>query len=536
MSILSPRLALAAVLVASALVIALPAGRAPVWDQNEARYMLLARDILERGRWLIPDLRGDPHLNKPQLFFWSVALASMAGGEVTERTAALPGVLSAVATVAAVLAIATRAWGWQAGALAALALTTTLGFFAVAHHGQSDLMVAAWSTWALYCLLGARRSGWRLGPVLGFWVCVAGATMSKGPVGLAALGAGLISVAATHGWRSLGRLRPVIGLAVLALLLTPWWVTFLIAHRAGFAEIVVGEYGVWVFRRGLLTRLESLWVLAYFLPWTLFLAAAVVWWRCAAPDAERRAVGWWALAMGAMIGLSGIHRVRYLVPIYPGLALLVAEFIARARDDRGIALLRRATFGFVALALIVAGLGLTPLLDQIGSEGRPWVPDTLGERSLAVAVLLGSALAAIAVLRHRAFAAVGLAVALGVGGVLVIEGVRYPGRFARDFDVRPLTTAARRLTPPGAAVAAYPDIPLTYDFYLRVPVVELSDDAVARLVADPPRGALIASPRGWGRLAPHAHAAWQIVATQRLGGKPMLVLGHDGARPPSRAP
>jgi 4-amino-4-deoxy-L-arabinose transferase-like glycosyltransferase len=136
--------------VASALVIALPAGRAPIWDPNEARYMLLARDILEHGRWLIPDLRGEPYLNKPQLFFWSVALASMPGGEVTERTAALPGVLSAVATVTAVLAIGTRTWGWRAGALAALALTTALGFFSVAHHGQSDLMVAAWSTWARY--------------------------------------------------------------------------------------------------------------------------------------------------------------------------------------------------------------------------------------------------------------------------------------------------------------------------------------------------------------------------------------------------
>jgi 4-amino-4-deoxy-L-arabinose transferase-like glycosyltransferase len=56
---------------------------------------------------------------------------------------------------------------------------------------------------ALYCLLEARRSGWRLGPVLGFWMCVAGATMSKGPMGLAALGAGAVSVAATDGWRGL---------------------------------------------------------------------------------------------------------------------------------------------------------------------------------------------------------------------------------------------------------------------------------------------------------------------------------------------
>src|SRR2546430_15546800 len=100
MSVLRSRLALVAVLAFAALVVGLPAGQAPLWDPNEARYMLLARDILEHGRWLVPDLRGEPYLNKPQLFFWSVAAASLPGGEVTEWTAAPPAGLSSVRAVA----------------------------------------------------------------------------------------------------------------------------------------------------------------------------------------------------------------------------------------------------------------------------------------------------------------------------------------------------------------------------------------------------------------------------------------------------
>ena len=94
------RLVGVAVLAFTALVVGVPAGRAPLWDPNEARYMLLARDILDRGGWFIPDLRGEPYLNKPQLFFWSIAVASLPGGEVTEWTAALPAVVSSIATVA----------------------------------------------------------------------------------------------------------------------------------------------------------------------------------------------------------------------------------------------------------------------------------------------------------------------------------------------------------------------------------------------------------------------------------------------------
>jgi len=124
------RLVGVAVLAFTALVVGVPAGRAPLWDPNEARYMLLARDILDRGGWFIPDLRGEPYLNKPQLFFWSIAVASLPGGEVTERTAALPAVLSSIATVAAAFAIGARVWGLGAGGMAALALASTIGFFA----------------------------------------------------------------------------------------------------------------------------------------------------------------------------------------------------------------------------------------------------------------------------------------------------------------------------------------------------------------------------------------------------------------------
>jgi hypothetical protein len=345
-------------------------------------------------------------------------------------------------------------------------------------------------------------------------------------MGLAALGAGVASIAGTDGWRALARLRPLIGLAVLALLLAPWWATYLMAHRAAFAEVVSGHYGSWVWRRGVLARLESLWVAAHFLPWTILLVAAVVWWRRAEPDAERRAIGWWALATWALIALSGIHRVRYLVPIYPGLALLVGEFIVRGRDARATALLRRATYAVIALLVVAAALGLTPWPAMIRGEGRPWVPETGGERGLIAGLLIVSAGAALAAVRRRAFVAAGFAVALGLGATLLVEGLHAPPRFARDFDVRPLTAAARRLTAPGAAVAAYPDLSLAYDFYLGTPVIELGDGEAVKLVSQPPRGALIVSPRGWNTLAPHAHGAWEVVATQSLGGKPMLVVGQ----------
>src|SRR5262245_9114428 len=494
MSAARSRAALVAVLAFAALVLWLPAGRAPLWDPNEARYMLLARDILDSGRWLIPDLRGEPYLNKPQLFFWSVAVASLPGGEVTERTAALPGVVSSIATVAAVFAIGALTWSVGAGAIAALVLTSTIGFFAIGHHGQSDVMVTAWTWWALYALLAARRAGYDVLRLAAFYACIAGAILSKGPMGLLGLAAGFAAVALVDGWRDMARLRPAFGLVVLAVLLTPWYAPHLAGHRAAFVgNTVVGHYGSWAFRRGALARLESLWVLAHALPWTIFLVAAATWWRRVA-DAERQFIAVWTLVIWLLIGLSGIHRARYLIPIYRGLALLVGEFLTRAAGHDGARTLRRAFYAFAALAVAVAAFVVSPVARRIGGEGRPWVTDTVLETALMAALLLATALAAVLTARSAAFArGGGVVVALGVSAILLIEGARYPVRFARDFDVRPIAAAAQALTPPGAPVRVYPDIWLTYDFYLRRPVVELDRGRVEALLARSASGAVIMS-------------------------------------------
>jgi 4-amino-4-deoxy-L-arabinose transferase-like glycosyltransferase len=528
MSRLRWRLVLLAVLVFAALIVGLPAGRAPIWDPNEARYMLLARDILDHGRWLIPDLRGEPYLNKPQLFFWSIAVASLPGGEVTEWTAALPAVVSSVATVAAAFAIGAQVWGPGVGGMAALALTSTIGFFAIGHHAQSDVMVTAWTWWALYFLLLARRASFAPAPLGGFYACLAGALMSKGPMGLLGLGAGVVAIAVADGWRATRRLRPLLGAGVLAVLLAPWYVPYLMAHSTAFVgDSVVGHYGSWVFRRGALTRLESLWVLAYALPWTIFLVGAATWWR-RAPDVERRLIAAWTVTVWALIGLSGIHRARYLIPIFPGLALLAAEFVVRAGERDGARALRNASLGFAVVAGLVAVLALSPAAQSIGGEGRPWVPDETSERALVVALLATSAVGAVVAARRAAFVAGGIVVALGIGAILTVEGVRYPARFAREFDVRPIAAAAGALTPPGTPVAVYPDIWLTYDFYLRRPVVELDRAGAERLLASAPGGALIMTRESWTGFQARAHPAWRVVAARRVAHNEMVVLGGGG--------
>ena len=518
------RLAIPGVLLLAVVVFAVPAGRRPFWSSDEARFAVLAQDILDRGHWLVPHLRGDLYLNKPQLYFWSIALVSLPVGRVTELTAAIPSVASAVATVAAVMLIGRMLWGPLVGVLAGLILIATPPFYVFSHAVLSDVMMTAFMTWALYFLLRSQGDGGGTGRLLAFYACIAAAVLAKGPAGLAALAAGLVAVAVTRGPTALRRLKPLTGLVVFAAAGALWFMPYLVQSRGGFvSRVLVGHYTTWYLDGGLLPRLgQGLALLENFMPWTVLLPAAVLWWR-QRPDSSRRWIGVVAIALTVVLGLAGHQRARYLLPIYPWLALLVAEFVGRAASGGSVRALRIG--GGALTAVLAAGALVVPLLsDLVKGDDRAYLPDNGVELVVIVVLILAAALSVALGTWRRAFVAGTAAAATLLAVVMIVEGVTYPPRYARANDLRALASAATRYTPPGAAVIAYPDARLSLDFYVGRPVIEAAtpDDAAA-LVAQAP-GAVVTARTHWLALAPLLPASSRVVASGQAGGREYLVV------------
>jgi 4-amino-4-deoxy-L-arabinose transferase-like glycosyltransferase len=517
------------VLALAAVILLVPAGRRPMWSQDEARQALLGQDILDHGRWLVPDLRGRPYMNKPQLFFWSIALASLPAGRVTEFTAAIPAVMSALAGVAGVIAIGTLLWGWRAGALAGLMLITTLCQFEIGHQVLPDVMLNAWLVWTLYWLLRAQRAGWASGPLIAFYACIAGGVMTKGPPALAALPAAAVAVALTEGHRTLRRLASVPGLAILAAVTLTWLVPYYTHSRGAFTgEVLRGHYLTWFFRGGILGRAGNVVsALPDFLPWLIWLGAAALWWR-RAPDPARRRVGLWTLTLWLVIGMSGTFRSRYLLPIYPGLALLTAEFLAAAPREGARRLLRASTTATGVLAMAVAVAVTSPLL-RLAAEGekQAYVPEAWWETAAIAALAMAAGVVLVVAARRNAFAAGAVAFGLALGGILIVEGITYPARYARAYDVRALASVAASHAPPGASIIAHPEIRLSYDFYLRRPVIEISSpEVLASRMADASADVVITTRERWNRLAPGLPPAWRVLASASVAEREMVVLGR----------
>jgi len=303
-----------------------------------------------------------------------------------------------------------------------------------------------------------------------------------------------------------------------------WVAPYLVQSGGGFvSRVLVGHYAPWYFGGGLAARLlRFAALLGNFLPWTVLLGVAVVSWP-RRPDAGWRWVGAATITLVVILGLSGHQRARYLLPIYPGLALLVGQFVARAGAEGG----RRAVVvgAWLSAAVAVGAAVTVPFLGAlVVGDDRVYVPTGAIEIGIIVLCALGAALS-LAIGAARAAVAGGTAAAaLCIAAAMVVEGVTYPSRFARYSDPRPLVEAIVREAPPGAVIVAHPDAHLSFDFYARRPVIEAATpEKVAARVASGP-AAVITTDTHTSALVRVLPPSSRIVASRDIGGRRYVVI------------
>ncbi len=390
-------LALAPLFVAA--VLFLPSiGARLIYLGDEARYALLARNMVQTGDWLVPRIGSEVHLEKTPLFIWSIAALSLACRNVNELTAVLPSAISGIVGVGMTMLLGRSMFGPRAAVLAGLVLATTWGYFWHARLALADMMVTAFVVAggaAFWAAVG--RAGQRRLPMALFWLCLGLALSAKGPAGLMPLlpcGAFLV---ADLGWPGLRKLRPLTGLAVVAVISVPWALAFAFQPETSYVQSVLVEDFLAPRLRGWGQPSEVLWALGPigvgFMPWTPFLPSAVRhgWWKTEGDDTRRafRFLVFWVLAYVIVITLMPHKRDRYLLPTYPALALMVGWLWDRWMTRPRPSTLRLHGAIWAALAALIAAAVMLPLRPR--PELAVLVPPTLATKLLLVGLLVATA-------------------------------------------------------------------------------------------------------------------------------------------------
>ena len=438
-------------------------GNRDIWIPLEARYALVAREMWEKGHWILPHLGGQIYPDKPPLLFWGIALFSTVASGVTEWTARLPSALAAVSLCLMVWRMGRQLFAPDAGVLAALVLATSAGFFWSGRQVLPDMLLTLWTTgasWAFWEWLVARH---RLGaPIAG--VCMALATLTKGPVGflLPSL-ATLVYFTIRGDWR---RLQPrdvmLCGGVFLGVTLA-WYLPAIWQGGVAYVQATLLHHSLERYIDAWEHKAPSyfyLWAFpAEFLPWTLFLLPALIcglrYYRQGAREGCWFALCWLVTVL-LFFSLSTGKRDIYILPAYPAAALLVSSLwsrqwarqVARPHPWRLSALILALGLWGLAGGLWAAVEGLLPskstLLLPDAPEMRVWTGILL--------VLGGIVVASAAIVQHPR---------LGFGSILGCTWLAmlmastwiYTPQFNRRYPIKAFAATIRARVEPSSPLS-----------------------------------------------------------------------------------
>ncbi len=153
----------------------------PLTDSTEARYAEIAREMTVSGDWLTPTLDGIPHLAKPPLTVWTMALSMSVLG-ANEAAARLPNLLAFLVTVLLVARLARALGRPEASGWAALLYGLSAGPILAWTFPSTDTLLTLFETGAVLAYLehrnGARGARWL------FFAALGACFLTKGPPGL----------------------------------------------------------------------------------------------------------------------------------------------------------------------------------------------------------------------------------------------------------------------------------------------------------------------------------------------------------------
>jgi len=497
-----------------------------LWPTDEPRYALIAREMVERGDYVVPVKRGEVYHSQPPLFLWATALSSRLLGGSSEAAYRAPSFLAALAGVLTVHALAASWFGPAAGLLSGMVLATDLRYLLQAQWVSTDMLLCLFVTASLACFAHGYRSA-RRGWYLACYALASAATMTKGPVGFVLPALVILSfLVVRRDLAEILRMRLPTGALLFAVIVLPWYLLFW--QRAGADEAVnlvltqsVRRYvAAWNNQQ---PWYYFLWRLpADLLPWTPLLPFAVWFSRRRMPALERHLLLCWLAAMLVFFSISTGKRGVYLLPLHPAAAILMAWFCDDAlrrggEDPRSARSLRLCA---LLMALLFAGAGAaalsTPSSWLAAAPGALPAATMLGWMAVAVGAVI--ALAPLRLVPHVTASATGLLAltALALAAPIQDQRLNTP-RFAAGV-ARHVPEGARL----GIVQGRFEDIV----FYSRRHAeIELRPGRrLERWMAQPDPVYAVLDSRAYNSLASGPAPSWELLTQGDLAGEAYFLI------------
>ena len=345
-------------------------GSRSLFSQDVVRYAEIAREMIHFDSWIIPRFNGEIYANKPAPYIWSIAATSRLIGEVNEWTARLPSAFAALGTVIFTYLLACRMYGRNVGIYSALSLVACYKFNLLARTSRTDMPFTFFVIGALYFLhsgivLSSKRGKYY---IIAF-AMLAGSVLMKGPAGLVIIIAALIAYSIAKRDRSPLWNRLIIwGFLIFIFIVGLWVIPTCIIGGSEFARDLVFKQNVGRFA-GEIDHAEPFYYYFYKLPLeiaplNLLLPLILAFYLSGAPRQKRdmTLLVIYLVVSFVFFQISQSRNIRYLLPLYPGIAVLYGIFWddlirckgALPKIANGFALITSAVIVISSIAVVFA--------------------------------------------------------------------------------------------------------------------------------------------------------------------------------------
>ncbi|ESY26495.1 glycosyltransferase family 39 protein [Mesorhizobium sp. LNJC391B00] len=349
----------------------------PPLDRDEPRFVQATKQMTETGDYVDIRFQDASRYQKPIGIYWLQSAAVTLSGEGAQAPIWIYRLISALGIAIAVVAIAwtgANLFGANAGLAAGLVMAA---IFATAFEGRdakTDAMLLACCVLAQGALAQIYLASRRDEPVAGhlpwiFWAAQGAAILIKGPIAplLSALTV-LTLVAFERDWRWLARLKAGRGLILVLLIVLPWLALITWKSNGAFLQQAVGKDMLGKVAQGeeshgvppgfyMLTYCLFMW------PFGLVaLGAGLQALNRLRDDPRLRFCLAWYVPFWLVFELIPTKLPHYVLPAYPGMALLIGWLLTLTPQEANAPLRRWQTWLWWATAfgtvLVTVGLAV----------------------------------------------------------------------------------------------------------------------------------------------------------------------------------
>lgn len=338
-----------------------------ITDSVESNYALTAKEMVQSGDWVSPQIYGKYWYDKPVFFYWQTASAFKILG-FTEFAARFWPSLIGLASIILVYYFGSKLYSPSVGLASGFILATSLEFWVISKSIITDSSLFLFFNGALaFFYLAYQGKGREKNYYYLFYLFCGLATLTKGPIGFLLPGLVLtLFFLWTKNWSELKDLKLFSGTLLFLLTAVPWYYLMYLQHGKQYLEIF---FGVHNFLRATVSEHPRYNVFYYyfvilllgFFPWVAFLPQTLhnVWKNSDGIkklEQDTIFLALWVIAIFGFFQLIATKYSTYTFPILFPLSLLIGNFITKEIKKNDYKLLYPVLYiFFFSFLFLIAG-------------------------------------------------------------------------------------------------------------------------------------------------------------------------------------